>query len=148
MHSHVQRLPGFPEQNNTDSRIKFYVDYLGGGTMRQDILQLIVNVQLQSVESDAGFNLTLVPIIKVPEVTPPSDDNINNSISVILKNFQADQVCCSNICRRNVFKLKRKAITWNTLLPSIFMAIISSIQFAYLVISEKYGPIRDHIRNA
>ena len=99
MHSHVQRLPGFPEQNDTDSRIKFYVDYPGGGTMRQDILQLIINVQLQSVETDAGFNLTLVPIIEVPEVVPPlTDDNINNSISVVLKNFQADQVCCSNNC--------------------------------------------------
>ena len=98
MHSHVQRLPGFPEQNDTDSRIKLYVQYPGGGTMRQDILQLIVNVQLQSVGTDAGFNLTLVPIIEEPgETLPPPDDRINNSISVVLKNFQADQVCWSNL---------------------------------------------------
>ena len=115
MHSHVQRLPGFPEQNGTDSRIKLYVEYPGGGTMRQDILQLIINVQLQSVGTDSGFNLTLVPIIEEPEVTSPlTDDRINNSISVVLKNFQADQVCWSNLCGGKKleisFKPKRKKI--------------------------------------
>ena len=92
-HSHVQRVPGSPTQNGSNFEIKFYVDYPGGCTMPQEIIIIIMNEKVDSIGGNAGLNLafltTVVPPIAMPS---PPPININNSISVVLKNFTTDEV--------------------------------------------------------
>lgn len=95
--AHVQRVPGSPTQNDTNAHIEFYVDYPGGGTMPQEILILIMSQQLNSIGSDAQLDLVLVTVI-VPETPPPpTEDNTGNAVTVVLKDFEADQVCLSDV---------------------------------------------------
>ena len=93
-HSHVHRVPGSPTQNGDDSEIKFYVDYPGGGTMPQEILVIIMNEKVDSIGGNAGLNLAFLTTVVPPTAIPsPPPININNSISVVLKNFTTDKVC-------------------------------------------------------
>ena len=95
--AHIQRVPGSPTQNGTNVSIEFYVEYPGGGTMSQEILILIVSQQLDSIGSNVQLDLGLVTII-VPETPPPpTEDNTGNAVTVVLKDFDADQVCLSDV---------------------------------------------------
>jgi hypothetical protein len=69
------------------------VDYPGGGTMRREILILIMSQKLDSIETDTELSLALVTSIELKSPPSPSEDNVVNSVSVVLKNFEADQVC-------------------------------------------------------
>ncbi len=82
-----------PSQNGGDADIQFYVNYPGGGTMSQAILLLIINEQQASIQSNTGLPLTIKTTIEVPTVPPPTQENNENAITVVLKDFQADQVC-------------------------------------------------------
>lgn len=92
MHSHVQRVLGFPIQNGNNAEIQFYVQYPGGGTMSQDILILIMSERLDSIESNSGFQLELLTVIEPATGAPPTMVKLENVVSVVLNNFQADQV--------------------------------------------------------
>jgi hypothetical protein len=69
------------------------VDYPGGGTMRREILILIMSQKLDSIETDTELSLALVTSTEPKSPPSPSEDNVVNSVSVVLKNFEADQVC-------------------------------------------------------
>ncbi|CAB4015195.1 mucin, partial [Paramuricea clavata] len=89
--SHVQLVPGSPSQDGGNVSIQLYVDYPGGGTMSQAILLLIVNQKLTSIATNTGLQLTVVTVIVIPTAPPPSQENTDNAINVVLKDFQADQ---------------------------------------------------------
>ena len=89
----MQLAPGFPTQDGSDVNIQFYVDYPGGGTMSQAILLLILNQKVASIATNTGFQLAVVTVIVIPTAPPPSQENTDNAIDVVLKDFQADQVC-------------------------------------------------------
>lgn len=91
----VQRVPGSPNQNGGDAEIEFYVKYPDGSTMSQQLLLLIINEKLTSITTNTGFALTVVTTIQVVTPPPPTSDNTANAISVVLNEFQADQVCYS-----------------------------------------------------
>ena len=94
--SHVRRVYGSPKQHGSDlSEIEFYVEYPESGTMRQDILLMIMSVQLYYIEANTGLTLTLVQ----PDVPIRYVDE-NNSISVVLKNFKANKVCFPAVEKR------------------------------------------------
>ena len=88
----MQLVPASPSQDGGNLNIQFYVDYPGGGTMSQAILLLIINQKEASIETNTGLQLTVVTTIVIPTAPPPSPENTDNAISVVLKDFQADQV--------------------------------------------------------
>lgn len=92
--SHVQRIASFPRLDNRGFDIEFYVNYPGGGIMSQAVLLLIINQKLSSIAKNTGLKLTIQTIIIVPTSAPPTADNQNNSIQVVMKNFQIDEVRC------------------------------------------------------
>ena len=89
----MQLAPGSPTQDNANAAVQFYVDYPGGGTMSQEILLLIINAQLDSIQEKAGFATTIVTTVEQVTVPPPTVENRDNTIDVVLLNFDADQVC-------------------------------------------------------
>ena len=93
--AHVQRVEGSPSQDGDNTAIEFYVTYPDGTTMSEEVLILIMNEKLASIGTCAKMNLTLV----TPEIPTrlPIDLEIENAVSVVLANFQADQVCKSRI---------------------------------------------------
>ena len=91
--SHVQLVPGYPSQDGNDVDIQFYVEYPGGGTMSQAILLLIINEQLSSIQTNTGLQLTIETTIEVPTQPPPTQDNKDNAVTVVLTDFPVDQVC-------------------------------------------------------
>ena len=95
--AHIQRVPGSPTQNGTNASIEFYVEYPGGGTMSQEILILIMSQQLDSIGSNVQLDLGLVTIIVLETPPPPTEDNTGNAVTVVLKDFDADQVCLSDV---------------------------------------------------
>lgn len=92
MHSHVQRVLGSPIQNGNNAEIQFYVQYPGGGTMSQDILILIITEKLDSIQTNSGFELKLLTVTELATPATPTMDNLKNAVSVVLNNFQSDQV--------------------------------------------------------
>ena len=95
--AHIQRVPVSPTQNGTNASIEFYVEYPGGGTMSQEILILIMSQQLDSIGSNVQLDLGLVTIIVLETPPPPTEDNTGNAVTVVLKDFDADQVCLSDV---------------------------------------------------
>lgn len=91
--SHVQLVnPGSPKQNGKNATIEFFVSYPRGGTMAQIILLLILNEKLPSIQQNTGLQLTILTTIE-PETPQPRTVNFTeNAISVVLKDFQANQV--------------------------------------------------------
>ena len=89
----MQRVTNSPTQNAGNAEIQFYVEYPGGGTMSQEILLLIITEQLMSIATNTALTLTILTTILVETAAPPTVDNQQNAVDVILVNFQADQVC-------------------------------------------------------
>ncbi|XP_028408014.1 uncharacterized protein LOC114530617 [Dendronephthya gigantea] len=90
--SHVKLVnPGNPEQNGANAKIEFFVEYPGGGTVSQAILLLIMNEQLSSIQQNTGLQLTVLTTVEIVTEKPPTVDNTQNAIKVVLKDFQADQ---------------------------------------------------------
>ena len=89
----MQFVQGYPNQ---DGNIQFYVEYPGSGTiMPQAILLLIITEQQASIQANTGLQFTIEttkPTIAPPPT--PSPENMDNAITVVLTNYQADEVCC------------------------------------------------------
>lgn len=94
----MQLVTGNPTQDNANAKIQFYVYYPGGGTMSQEILLLIINAQLASIQQGTGFTITIETTVEQVTAPPPTDENRENAIDVVLLNFQADQVRIYIIC--------------------------------------------------
>ncbi|XP_028416182.1 uncharacterized protein LOC114539806 [Dendronephthya gigantea] len=89
----VQRAPGYPTQNGTSAEIKFYVNYPGGGVMSEEILRIIVGDKLDFIKTNSKLDITLIkkPIIEEGTLTPPTRENEDNAVSVVLKNFTVEK---------------------------------------------------------
>ena len=86
-------MPDSPIQDGGNICIQFYVVYLGGETMPQAILLLIINIKLPSIATNTELQLMVKTTIVIATAPPPLPVNTANAINVTLKNFQADEVC-------------------------------------------------------
>ena len=91
--SHVQRVRNSPSQNGSDAELKFYVTYPNGEIVRQEVLSLIIEAQLELLENKTGLELTLRTIFVPATVQPPTTAQNASSIEVQLYDFNVSKVC-------------------------------------------------------
>lgn len=91
--SNVHIVQGSPRQNASNVNIEFFVSYPSGGNLAKELLVVILNQNITSIESNIGLRIVLLTRIVVPPPPTANEDNEANAISIIIKNYQATQVC-------------------------------------------------------
>ena len=91
--SHVQRVRNSPSQNGSDAELKFYATYPIGEIVRQEVLLLIMEAQLELLENKTGLELTLRTPFVPATVQPPTTAQNASSIEVQLYDFNVSKVC-------------------------------------------------------
>ncbi|XP_046852402.1 uncharacterized protein LOC124445696 isoform X2 [Xenia sp. Carnegie-2017] len=89
--SNVHIVQGSPRQNASNVNIEFFVSYPSGGNLAKELLVVILNRNLTSIESNIGLRIVLLTTIVVPPPPTANEDNEANAISIIIKNYQASQ---------------------------------------------------------
>ena len=90
---HVQRVRNSPSQNGIDAELKFYATYPNGVIVRQEVLSLIMEAQLELLENKTGLELTLRTTFVPATVPPPTTVQNGSSIEVQLYDFDVNEVC-------------------------------------------------------
>ena len=89
--THVQRVRSSPTQDGDNSTIEFYVTYPDGSTMSEEVLILIMSAKIASIGTNTKMDLELVTP-EIPTPRPPTVSENENAVSVVLVNFQANEV--------------------------------------------------------